>query len=449
MINHLLNLILGEESNNLTVTGTGSLRSVFPVTDLAVAVFGAVGAAVNDLLEASEHRSGEIAVDRHRASAWFASSIRPHGWSLPSAWDPLAGDYRTVDGWIRLHTNVPAHRRAALSVLHVSDDPHSVSAAVGRWGGSELERAIIDGGGCAAHMQTRAQWESSVPGRSVASEPLIHWDHAGPSAFLPRITDPSQPLATVRVLDLTHVLAGPVATRFLALMGADVLRIDPPWWEEPALIPDVMMGKRSTRLDLRTPGNREKFLTLLSGADVLVHGYRPGALHKLDLGHAVRQNTRPGLIEVGLNAYGWSGPWSTRRGFDSLVQMSTGIAETGMAVTRSERPVPLPVQAIDHATGYLMAYATLRALTRVIQTGEGSCARVSLARTARLLTEIGPRRVDGGMREDDQSDLATGVELTSWGPARRIKPPLSVSGVCFQTRIPARALGSDTLTWRE
>jgi crotonobetainyl-CoA:carnitine CoA-transferase CaiB-like acyl-CoA transferase len=87
-------------------------------------------------------------------------------------------------------------------------------------------------------------------------------------------------------------------------------------------------------------------------ADVMVHGYRADALERLGLGGPAAR-TEPGLVDVALDAYGWSGPWSSRRGFDSLVQMSSGIAEAGMRAAGSDKPVPLPVQALDHATGYL------------------------------------------------------------------------------------------------
>ena len=158
------------------------------------------------------------------------------------------------------------------------------------------------------------------------------------------------------MLDLTRVLAGPVATRFLAGFGADVLRIDPPEWDEPAVVPEVTLGKRCARLDARTDDGRAHLRRLLAEADVLVHGYRPGVLDSL-LGVDAdgRAELRPGLVEVCLDAYGWTGPWSARRGFDSLVQMSSGIAEAGMRWAGRDVPTPLPVQALDHATGYLMA----------------------------------------------------------------------------------------------
>lgn len=164
-------------------------------------------------------------------------------------------------------------------------------------------------------------------------------------------SDARRPLAGIKVLDFTRVLAGPVATRFLAGLGADVLRIDPPEWDEPGVVPDVILGKRCARLDLHTAEDRRVFEALLARADIVVHGYRPGAMARLGYDEGERRTINPGLVDVSLCAYGWTGPWAGRRGFDSLVQMSIGIAEAGMRWQQAERPVPLPVQALDHATG--------------------------------------------------------------------------------------------------
>ncbi len=250
------------------------------------------------------------------------------------------------------------------------------------------------------------------------------------------------------MLDLTRVLAGPVATRFLAGFGADVLRIDPPGWDEPGVIPSVTLGKRCARLDLRQPGERNVFESLLASADVLVFGYRPDALgNRLGLDAATRQRLRPGLVDVSLDAYGWTGAWQQRRGFDSLVQMSSGIAAEGMRRYGTDRPKPLPVQALDHATGYIMAAAVVRGLTRRLTTGKGSIARTSLARTAALLTAapIGERNV--AFAAEDTDDFNPAIEPTSWGPGRRMKPPVEVAGAAMRWDLPATALGSAQPVW--
>ncbi len=430
----------------LTITGEGDLPSVFAVSDLAGASVGAACLAVAELIDTRRGGHPQASVDRRLASFWFGSSIRPQGWKLPPAWDPVAGDYPAADGWIRLHTNAPHHRAAALAVLGVPAERERVAQAVAGWTANALEDAIVQHGGCAAAMRSTAAWAAHPQGQAVAETPLLLTEHSAPGPA-PRWTIPAAaPLQGVRVLDLTRVLAGPVATRFLAGFGAEVLRIDPPGWDEPGVVPDVVLGKSCARLDLRQQTDRIIWEDLLSQADVLVHGYRPGALAGLGLDTARRRDLCPGLVDVSLDAYGWSGPWQGRRGFDSLVQMSSGIAEAGMRRMGRDRPTPLPVQALDHATGYLMAAAVVRGLTGRLATGAGCTVRASLAGTAALLSSL-PVGDQVALAPETPDDLAFAAEATAWGPARRVRPPCGVEGASMHWERPATALGSAAAAW--
>jgi len=428
------------------VTGEGGLPSVFAISDLAGASVGAAGLAVAELVHARHGTRPDATVDRRLASFWFGTSIRPQGWKMPPVWDAVAGDYRAADGWIRLHTNAPHHRAAALAVLGVPAEREQVARAVQGWQADALESAVVQRGGCAASMRSVADWAAHPQGQAVAAEPLLLHEpgDAGPA---PRWTvPPHRPLQGVRVLDMTRVLAGPVATRFLAGFGAEVLRIDPPGRDEPGVVPDVVLGKRCARLDLRQ--DRGTWEGLLRQADVLVHGYRPGALTGLGLGAARRRALCPGLVDVSLDAYGWSGPWQGRRGFDSLVQMSSGIAEAGMRQMGRDRPTPLPVQAVDHATGYLLAAAAVRGLTGRLVAGTGCTVRASLARTAALLTGLPPGQ-SMPFAPETLDDLAEHMEETTWGPARRIRPPCNVAGAPMRWNLPATTLGSAPASWMD
>ncbi|MDE2576665.1 MAG: CoA transferase, partial [Rhodospirillales bacterium] len=362
--------------DRLEFSGAGGLASQYATSDLAAASVATAGLALGELAGADG-----VAVDRRLASFWFAASLRPQGWAPPDPLDPVIGDYRAADGWIRLHTNAPHHRAASLRVLGCAASREAVGGAVARWGAQALEAAVVESGGCAAALRGPAEWAAHPQGLAIAAEPLIH-QRILPGRADPRPLDPARPLAGIRVLDLTRVLAGPVASRFLAGFGAEVLRIDPPDWQEPGLAPEVTLGKSCARLDLHSPEGRRIFETLLAGADVFLNGYRPGALDELGFGAAARRALAPGLVDVCLCAYGWSGPWTGRRGFDSLVQMSTGLAE---AARPDAPPTPLPVQALDHATGYLMAATAIAGLARRRAHGHGTAARLSLARTAWLL----------------------------------------------------------------
>lgn len=432
------------------VTGTGQLPSAFAVTELATASVAAVGLEMAGLiaeLNLAPAAPG-VTVDQRLASLWFGFSFRPSGWEMPSLWDPIAGNYLASDGWIRLHTNLPHHRAAALRVLGCAGDRAVVTAAAGNWPANNLEAAIVAENGAAAAMRSRADWLEHPQGMAVAAEPLIHWAAPRPVTLRDRPqATAARPLAGLKVLDLTRVLAGPIATRTLAGFGADVLRIDPVGWDEPGTIPDISLGKRMAYLDLKSSDGRARFGALLSEADVLVHGYRPDALEALGLGLARRDTLAPNRIEVTLDAYGWTGPWAGRRGFDSLVQMSSGIAHAGMEWANKDTPTPLPVQALDHAAGYLLAACALSALAAAARGERVPHARLSLARTGELLAGLG-RTAEGPVISGSQdADYEPNTEASSWGPGHRLSAPcwLSDTKMCWDR--PAMACGGSAPHW--
>jgi hypothetical protein len=432
------------------VVGEGELPSFFDVTGLATASIGAAGLAVARLSCPADESPPPVRVDRRLASHWFGWSLRPQGWERPSAWDDLAGDYEAGDGWIRLHTNVPAHRAAALSVLAggAGGDRKLIEDAVSKWSAEDLESAIVGAGGCAATMRSLEQWQSHPQGLAVARTPLVVWNSRGSCAPDSTVVDPSRPLAKIHILDLTRILAGPVGGRFLAAYGADVLRIDPPDWDEPGVIPEVTLGKRCAELNLKDPADREIFEKLIASADVLLHGYRADALAGLGYDGEALRALNPALIDVSLNAYGWAGDWQNRRGFDSLVQMSCGIADHGMKASVGGRPRPLPVQALDHATGYLLAAAVVSALLQRRQ-GEVMSAKLSLARVARLLCTTKSASHGPEFAPATEDELDPQIEDSDWGPAKRVRWPLQIDGVDSGWSHPATRLRSAQPVWAE
>jgi len=426
-----------EVIESVDFTGSGDLPSVFAVSDFAAAAVGAASAATAELIGARFGELPRVTVSRRLSSLWYGWSIRPDGWKMPAPWDPASGDYATADGWIRLHTNAPHHREAALRVLGAPADKAQVAQAVSGWKADELESAVVQSGGCAATMRSANAWAVHPQGQTVAASPLLTVQTSDDVHDSPWTPTPDRPLKGLRVLDLTRVLAGPVATRFLAGLGANVLRIDSPTWDEPGVVPDVTLGKRCARLDLRTA--QSQFRDLLREAHVLVHGYRADALANLGFGPEERRHIRPGLVDVCLNAYGWSGPWKNRRGFDSLVQMSAGIADAGMRELKKDKPTPLPVQALDHATGYLMAAAVIRGLS----TNKGFQARASLAGTAQLLlSQRPPHPASDVISATGAADWSDQVELTEFGPAHRLRSPVQVGKACLHWDRQAVSLGS-------
>lgn len=432
------------------VKGTGARPSVFAVSELATASFAAVGQELARFLVAQNltDKPPKVTVDHRLASLWYGYSFKPDGWEMPSLWDAVAGDYRASDGWIRLHTNLPHHRAAALKVLGTKADRSTVGQAIRDWAISDLETAIVAEGGVAAAMRSRAEWLDHPQGRAVARDPLIGWQ--GPRSITLRERPEAtadRPLAGLRVLDLTRVLAGPVSTRTLAGFGAEILRLDPPGWDEPGVIPDISLGKTCAYLDLKSPAGLERLKELLTQADVFVHGYRPGALDALGLDKTQRDSLAPNRIEVTLDAYGWQGPWAMRRGFDSLVQMSSGIADAGREWAKADKPTPLPVQALDHATGYFMAAAVLSALAEAALHNAVMDARLSLARTAELLANLAKSSEGEDITAAKADDYTENTEASGWGPGHRLKPALSVGNATMRWSLPAPKTGTSEPAW--
>jgi hypothetical protein len=430
------------------------LPSVYEVSALAA---GSIAAATLAVAELQATRTGQllraVSVERAHAGAAFLSErhLRALGWQLPEVWDPLAGDYPTRDGYIRLHTNYAYHRDAAVRVLGLvagSATREHVAAAVASWDGEPLESAVVAANGCAAILRSPSEWSAHPQGLCLLNSPLF--DLISTPARVASLPDntaaaSTRPLSGLRVLDLTRVIAGPIATRFLAAYGADVLRVDPPGFEEVgALLCDITAGKRRCALDLRNATDRERFIELVREADLIVHGYRGDALQGLGFGNGSLREHNPNAVIVCHDAYGWTGPWAGRRGFDSLVQMSCGIAWRGREVVGSKRPTPLPAQALDHATGYLIAAAAVRSLTRRAQTGQTRLVRMSLARTARLLMELGDLGAISGDTVQADAALPYMEEVdTSLGRVRRVRCPGRIEGITSEWRIPAGPLGVD------
>jgi len=428
----------------------GILPSVYDVTGFASATVACAATAVAELAAA---RSGldtpvsAVTVDRLAASASFKfeALARPQGWTMPPIWDPVAGDYRTADGWIKLHTNYAYHLAAALAVLDAPADRAAVAAKVATWNGDDLEAAVIAAGGCAAAMRTSAQWARHPAGEATAGErPAgLLASRDVPADAVPALAQATgmRPLAGIRILDLTRVIAGPLATRYLAAYGADVLRIDPPGFAEvPALLPEVTAGKRCATLDLARAADRRRFTALVAEAHVIFCGLRPDALGKLGLGPEGLHAINPALVVVTHDAYGWNGPWAARRGFDSLVQMSTGIAAAGADAAGVDAPRPLPCQALDHGTGHLLAAGACRALTRLVRTGQASDVRGSLVGAANVVKSA-PAVASGGRVTIDEAPRECAP--TAWGPLERVPVAGRIAGHAPALTIDAGPLGRD------
>ncbi|MES2950734.1 MAG: CoA transferase [Pseudomonadota bacterium] len=312
------------------------------------------------------------------------------------AWDTFSGLYACADGWVRVHANFAHHRDGALALLGLSSataQREDVQRILRTWKALDFEQAAAERGMVVSALRSFAEWDAHPQAQAVATQPLITLERIGdgdaPALPLPTLEAHQRPLTGLRVLDLTRIVAGPVAGRTLAAHGADVLLVNAPHLPNVNLIAENSRGKLSCHIDLRDKNQHKAMDGLLSQADVWVQGYRPGGLEALGYGPAALAEKRPGIVIVSLSAYGEQGPWAQRRGFDSLVQAATGFNLAEAEAAGSAQPKALPMQILDHASGYLMAFAASAAKARQLQEGGSWHARVSLAQTAHWLRGLG------------------------------------------------------------
>ncbi|QBQ96837.1 CoA transferase [Paraburkholderia pallida] len=457
------------------------LPSVFRVGTLAAASIGGAGLAAARFHRLRGGAEQRVGIDVRRALAAFRSEryLSVDGGAPFELRHPVTGYFQTRDGrWIQLHANFAHHLHGILRVLGCGESRDDVARAIRtNWDGAALDEALAQAGLCAALVRTPREWAAHEQARAVAGLPLFEierigdaTDSGGGAASAPKAG--ARPLEGVRVLDLTRIIAGPVAGRALAHHGADVLLINGPHLPNIApLVIDNGRGKRSATLDLREAADRAQLHALVRDADVFLQGYRPGALAAHGFAPEALARERPGIVCVSICAYSHRGPWHERRGFDSLVQSASGIVWTesvaaaqggAMPVAHDDAqaggsfiampfdaPRPLPCQALDHATGYLAAFGAMVALARRAQEGGSWHVRLSLAQTGRWLQTMGT--LAEGQRAPDlrAQDLADCLEesATPFGRVRAVAPAERLERTpAFYAR-PSVPIGTDAPQW--
>jgi hypothetical protein len=477
LFEHLWGSLGGDPAlaDHVSFVGEGSMPSPFALTDLAGASAALVATAAGELLGEVGQAHPAVEVDRYLASGWFRLPLgpsQPLGEPLLAPW-PKNMDFFTElptadHRWLRLHGAFASARARIVAALGVPEDIEKVAAIVRERAADDIEQYLVDRNAIVAASYTPEQWLKSPAGRAVSAEPLAaRTDHpASGSTWRPT---PGRPLAGIKVLDLTRVIAGPVATRWLGALGAEVLRLERPGSDEAISHTgrgaEMVLGKRWAFLDLKTPEGIEQFKRLLAEADVLVHGYRPGVIDEL-ISEEERRSIKPDLVEVAIRAYGWTGPWAMRRGFDTVVQFSTGLANATQewALEDPDARVPLSVngypadasrprhttvEALDFTTGHLMAAAAIRGLTQRARTGAGSAWKFSLARTATFVLNDARTQGDPGpaIRIPIDGPWEDRIYSGPFGPSRRLLFPMKIEGTPLFWERPAEPVGSSTPTW--
>ena len=406
-----------ERLGELDITGPMDpvLPTPFRITETSTATLSTIGLAVNDLWELRTGRRQRIALNTRHATASLRSTgyIR-QGDNPKRERSGVMGMFPAKNGrWYYVHANFPHHRAAALKVLGVPEDRDAVIKAIAQRDALELEEAVLAAGGAGGMVRTSEEWAQHPQSAAVASLPMMEIVKIGdaPPEELP---EGNRPLSGIRVLDLTRVVAGPVGTRTLAEHGADVLRVTSPH------LPHIDMqeletghGKLSAKIDLRQPADVEKLRDLVRESDVFCQGYRPGTIASRGFSSEELAKLRPGIVAVSLSAFSHAGPWSGRRGFDTAVQATSGIAWRQGQLFPKGGPGPqfYPVSTIDYLVGHLLAVGAMVALKRRAQEGGSWLVRTSLAQVGKWLVDQGevPESQLKGIPEE-----FTPEEIASW-----------------------------------
>jgi crotonobetainyl-CoA:carnitine CoA-transferase CaiB-like acyl-CoA transferase len=455
LLAELWTLVRGDGSalDSLTLSGTEPvLPSSFRVDTAAQVSIAAAGLAAAAIWKARSGRMQPVSVDIRHAAVECRSEryLRVDNQPPPPAWDAIAGVYTTGDGrFVRIHTNFPHHRDNVCKVLACEPERSAVQSALMRWEGEAFEIVAYAGGAVVSLMRSHDAWIATGQARALAALPVMTMEKIGDADPRPWPAG-ARPLSGLRALDLSRVIAGPVCGRTLAAHGADVLLISSP--DLPAihwLTIDTGRGKRSAFVDLRSERGRTVLRDLLAGADIVSQGYRPQGLASLGVSPQDAATISPGIVYVSLSAYGHVGPWAGRRGFDSLVQTSTGFNAAEGAAAGTDRPKELPVQILDHATGYLMACGAMMARLRQSREGGSWLVQVSLAQTGRWLWDMG-RLVQGLATEDlNASAILPFIEESpsGFGTLRAVRHSAILAETPAAWSRPAMPLGSHPPDW--
>ena len=437
----------------VTLTGEEpQLPSSFRLAAAAQAGIAAAGLAAAQIWKLRSGQSQDVAVDMRHAVVECRSEryLRVDGAPSPMMWDAIAGIYRTRDQrFVRLHTNFPHHRDAVCKVLNCKPERDDVQAALMQWDAEPFETAAYAGGGVVALMRSHEEWSDLPAAKALAALPPLSIEKIGEAEPKPW-PGGDRPLAGLRVLDLSRVIAGPVAGRTLAAHGADVMLISGPDLPFiPWLTIDNGRGKLTSFVELKSEQGRECLRELLANADIFSQGYRPQSIAALGFSPQDAARINPGIVYVSLSAYGHAGPWAARRGFDSLVQTATGFNHAEGQAAGVEGPKELPAQMLDHGTGYLMAFGAMMAKARQAREGGSWHVRVSLAQTGRWLWNLG-RVADGFKTEDLKGELIRPLieEIPSgFGPLRSVRHSALLSKTPAFWARPAMPLGSHPPQW--
>lgn len=452
-------------AGEVSIEGSDPVLSTrFRIGDTCAAVLGGVGVAVNDIWEMRTGQRQKAKVNvRHAAAGLKSSSYLQRPDSLGAFRDVVNADHEsmrritqpwpTKDGrFVLPHFGLPNLKARMMKLLGCEPNPESVGKAVAKWNALDLEAAIDEHRVCGGMVRTNDEWLATPHGKVLAAKPIVEVikiadGPAMPFASLSAGSPSARPLDGIRVLDLTRILAGPVAARTLAEHGAEVLMVTAARLPQiPEHVVDTSHGKRSCFLDLSKAEDAARLRALVQDADVFSQGYRPGMIGKHGFSPEELAAIKPGLVYTSISCYGADGPFSHRGGWEQVAQTMTGICHDN----NPARPHLLPAAACDYTTGYLAAYGVMLALARRAREGGSYHVRVSLCQSGMFIHRQG--KVEYGQPDMDLSPAELDEVLIETcpphlGPVRHLGPILKLSETPPRWSRPTPRLGGDRPEW--
>ncbi|MFK0296466.1 CoA transferase [Streptomyces sp. NPDC090442] len=343
----------------------------------------------------------------------------------------------------------PHLRDIACQVLDCPPDRERIVAAVAQWDALRLEEAICERGGTAIAVRTQGEWRTHPQGRRLANGPLIHIEKLAESAPQPfRAADGGLPLAGVRVLDNTHVIAGPVAARITAELGADVLHVSAPGHPDPlGMIVETGIGKRAAFCDLIDPAEAAAFWSTLADADLYVSNYLN--LDSKGFGPKDLVERRPGLVVLDFHGWGVEGSWARRGGFDQPASAADGFAAEEGSFDAPRLPPTYLLN--DYLAAVLGAAGALEALRRRAREGGSHRVHVDLAKVCVWVQDLGllPRAQVAQLPAPDPAQAGAELATVSgpFGEVCYLPTQVGYSSLTPSLERTAEPLGASPLAW--
>jgi hypothetical protein len=341
---------------------------------------------------------------------------------------PVNGFYQARDGqWMCFNGAYPHLRDGILKYFDSPHDQDALIKRVAQHDSAQIEADFEKLGLCMAPLYTHDQWLAHPQGQAMSEQPVILSERFGDAKARVLPEARHRPLEGVRVIDVTHVIAGPWSTRVLADNGADVISVRNPAF--PFLYPAIFeesYGKKQILLHLGMEKSKARFTELLKDADVLVWGYGPGSLDRLGFTRDALMALNPNLVVTRISAYGPRGPWAKRKGWEQLSQTCSGMVD--LASRGRDQHHLVAALPNDYATGYLAAIGSISALLQRQERGGFWEVEAMLTRSAMEILSL-PHEAEEAVPVSLEEDSKYFVDqMSNFGATfTRLAPPARLS----------------------